>query len=104
MPFSSRILRVSVARSSALHPHLRDLVAPVERDAVSGADWAARVAALAHEALIDELETWPKPGLVSPVDSGSHDDMDADTLRRSAAAIRPYLRRALSKPVRRRLP
>ncbi|WP_082643320.1 triphosphoribosyl-dephospho-CoA synthase MdcB [Methylobacterium sp. GXS13] len=49
-----------------------------------------RVANLAHAALIDELETWPKPGLVSPVDSGSHLDMDAETLRRSAAAIRPY--------------
>lgn len=49
-----------------------------------------RVADLAHAALIDELETWPKPGLVSPVDSGSHHDMDAGTLRRSAAAIRPY--------------
>ncbi|WCS25607.1 triphosphoribosyl-dephospho-CoA synthase MdcB [Methylobacterium sp. NMS14P] len=49
-----------------------------------------RVADLAHAALIGELETWPKPGLVSPVDSGSHDDMDAETLRRSAAAIRPY--------------
>ncbi|MCJ2056951.1 triphosphoribosyl-dephospho-CoA synthase MdcB [Methylobacterium sp. J-048] len=49
-----------------------------------------RVATLAHAALIDELETWPKPGLVSPVDSGSHHDMDAETLRRSAAAIRPY--------------
>jgi triphosphoribosyl-dephospho-CoA synthase len=48
------------------------------------------VAELAHAALIGELETWPKPGLVSPVDSGSHDDMDAETLRRSAAAIRPF--------------
>ncbi len=52
--------------------------------------WAERVATLAHAALIDELETWPKPGLVSVIDAGSHDDMDADTLRRSAAAIRPY--------------
>ncbi|WP_409568131.1 triphosphoribosyl-dephospho-CoA synthase MdcB [Methylobacterium sp. E-066] len=48
------------------------------------------MADLAHAALIAELETWPKPGLVSPVDSGSHQDMDAGTLRRSAAAIRPY--------------
>ena len=53
--------------------------------------WPERVADLAHAALIDELETWPKPGLVSPVDSGSHHDMDAGTLRRSAAAIRPFL-------------
>jgi triphosphoribosyl-dephospho-CoA synthase len=37
-----------------------------------------------------ELETWPKPGLVSHVDNGSHDDMDAGTFRRSAAAIKPY--------------
>lgn len=49
-----------------------------------------RIAALAHRALIDELEAWPKPGLVSPVDSGSHRDMDAETLRRSAGAIAPF--------------
>lgn len=41
--------------------------------------------------LLMELETWPKPGLVSHVDNGSHDDMDAATFRRSATAIRPYL-------------
>lgn len=54
------------------------------------ASWAVGIADLAHAALIDELETWPKPGLVSPVDSGSHTDMDADTLRCSAASIRPF--------------
>lgn len=90
MPSSSQVLRVSAAGSFALHPQHRPHAAPVQRHAVSGAAWAAHVAALAHDALIAELETWPKPGLVSPVDSGSHDDMDADTLRRSAAAIRPY--------------
>ena len=49
-----------------------------------------RIADLAYCALIRELETWPKPGLVSPVDSGSHRDMDADTLRRSAEAVAPF--------------
>ena len=49
-----------------------------------------RIAQAAHRALIDELETYPKPGLVSPVDAGSHRDMDAGTLRRSAGAIRPF--------------
>jgi triphosphoribosyl-dephospho-CoA synthase len=39
-----------------------------------------------------ELETWPKPGLVSHIDSGSHDDMDAGTFRKSAMALRPYFR------------
>ena len=45
----------------------------------------------AVQCLFMELETWPKPGLVSHVDNGSHDDMDAGTFRRSAAAIAPYL-------------
>ncbi|MDQ8731689.1 triphosphoribosyl-dephospho-CoA synthase MdcB [Bradyrhizobium daqingense] len=46
---------------------------------------------LAADCLVMELETWPKPGLVSHVDKGSHDDMDAGTFRRSAEAIKPYL-------------
>ncbi len=37
-----------------------------------------------------ELETWPKPGLVSHVDCGSHHDMDAGAFRASAAALEPY--------------
>jgi triphosphoribosyl-dephospho-CoA synthase len=52
---------------------------------------AAAIAAIAVRCLLRELETWPKPGLVSPIDSGSHSDMDAGTFRRSAAAIHPYL-------------
>lgn len=52
--------------------------------------WPDYVAARAYAALIDELETFPKPGLVSPVDPGSHVDMDAETLRRSAAALQPF--------------
>jgi triphosphoribosyl-dephospho-CoA synthase len=47
----------------------------------------------AARCLVMELETWPKPGLVSHIDSGSHDDMDAGTFRRSAAAIKPYFQR-----------
>ncbi len=48
------------------------------------------IAASAAHCLLLELETWPKPGLVSHIDSGSHDDMDADTFRRSARAIEPH--------------
>ncbi len=48
------------------------------------------IAASAARCLLLELETWPKPGLVSHVDNGSHDDMDADTFRRSARAIEPH--------------
>jgi triphosphoribosyl-dephospho-CoA synthase len=52
---------------------------------------ATSIAVSAADCLLQELETWPKPGLVSHVERGSHDDMDADTFRRSAAAIKPYL-------------
>jgi triphosphoribosyl-dephospho-CoA synthase len=55
----------------------------ISRDAPAIADCAA-------DCLLRELETWPKPGLVSHVDNGGHDDMDAGTFRRSAAAIKPY--------------
>ena len=51
---------------------------------------ADHVAAAAANALLAELETWPKPGLVSHVDSGSHTDMDASTLRASVVAIAPF--------------
>jgi len=48
------------------------------------------IAALATRSLLLELETWPKPGLVSHVDRGSHDDMNAGMFRASAQAIQPY--------------
>lgn len=66
----------------------------VERPALHRAQIAPNVSAIgaiAADCLVKELETWPKPGLVSHVDNGSHDDMDAATFRRSAAAIRPCL-------------
>ncbi|MET4663887.1 triphosphoribosyl-dephospho-CoA synthase MdcB [Sphingomonas sp. PvP056] len=53
-------------------------------------DSAEAIGALAADCLIREVETWPKPGLVSHVDSGAHDDMDVDTLRRSARVLAPY--------------
>ncbi|AOK16257.1 triphosphoribosyl-dephospho-CoA synthase MdcB [Burkholderia cepacia] len=51
---------------------------------------AERIAALAERSLVLEIETYPKPGLVSHVDAGSHADMDASTFARSAAVLRPY--------------
>lgn len=44
-------------------------------------------------ALYDELALDPKPGLVSFVDAGSHDDMDARTFLRSLFALRHYFPR-----------
>jgi triphosphoribosyl-dephospho-CoA synthase len=54
-------------------------------------DWVAcHVAKSAQAALLAELDTWPKPGLVSRIDQGSHDDMDAGTFEASATAIAPF--------------
>jgi triphosphoribosyl-dephospho-CoA synthase len=44
-------------------------------------------------ALYDELALAPKPGLVSFVDSGSHDDMDARSFMRSLFSLRLYFPR-----------
>jgi triphosphoribosyl-dephospho-CoA synthase len=41
-------------------------------------------------ALLHELATWPKPGLVSHIDSGSHTDMDAAMMQASAQSLRPF--------------
>jgi triphosphoribosyl-dephospho-CoA synthase len=48
------------------------------------------IANTAGAALLAELDTWPKPGLVSHVDQGSHTDMDAGTFQASTAAIVPF--------------
>ncbi|WP_428395992.1 triphosphoribosyl-dephospho-CoA synthase MdcB [Lichenicoccus sp.] len=50
----------------------------------------ARIGALAEAALLDELDTWPKPGLVTPRDRGSHVDMDHALLAASARVLRPF--------------
>jgi triphosphoribosyl-dephospho-CoA synthase len=44
----------------------------------------------AVRALLQELITYPKPGLVSLVDTGSHADMDATSFIRSTLALRRY--------------
>ena len=54
-------------------------------DAVSADDLALAEAAVAS--MHDELKVYPKPGLVSPVDSGAHADMDFDLMCRSADSL-----------------
>lgn len=49
-----------------------------------------RIAALAVQSLIDEVNTTPKPGLVDRRNNGSHHDMDISTFTKSAAALEPY--------------
>lgn len=51
---------------------------------------AGPIGRLAVRSLHTELALFPKPGLVSPVDNGSHTDMDAGTFMRSMFALRTY--------------
>jgi triphosphoribosyl-dephospho-CoA synthase len=48
------------------------------------------IARSALQSLHQELAAFPKPGLVSPVDSGSHSDMDAALFFRSLFSLRHY--------------
>lgn len=49
-----------------------------------------QAAALVTQALLDEVCTTPKPGLVDRANNGSHPDMDIFTFTHSAAALTPY--------------
>lgn len=51
---------------------------------------AERIGRSAIRALYCEAALAPKPGLVSPMDNGSHRDMDFQTFMRSLAALRDY--------------
>jgi triphosphoribosyl-dephospho-CoA synthase len=51
---------------------------------------AAAIGRRATRALHIELALYPKPGLVSFVDNGAHDDMNATTFVRSILALRSY--------------
>ena len=85
-----------VAGTGALHPgrppagHTRPCIA-----APPGNErrFCARIARLAVRSLYAELSLYPKPGLVSLVDNGSHQDMTADTFMRSLFALRHYFAR-----------
>lgn len=62
--------------------------------------FSAWTATLAEQSLRLEIQTWPKPGLVSHVDTGSHGDMDAATFFRSASAIRPFFAELVEAGIR----
>lgn len=53
----------------------------------------ASIASQAVAALHCEVRTYPKPGLVSHIDNGAHDDMDYLMLYRSARALEPFFAR-----------
>ncbi len=67
--------------------HMLDVAAPLKP---AHAPRTQRIGRAAIAALHDELALAPKPGLVSPIDSGSHADMDARCFMRSLFALRHY--------------
>lgn len=64
--------------------------APSAQDALARTAHARKLARLAVRSLYAELVLYPKPGLVSCVDNGSHSDMTAATFLRSLFALRRY--------------
>lgn len=59
-------------------------------EAVLSAFAAEELADRAVEALINEAELTPKPGLVDAENSGAHDDMDLALLKKSARSLKRY--------------
>lgn len=55
---------------------------------------AEYLADLAVQALVDEVNLTPKPGLVDRRNSGAHNDMDLNMFHRSAHCLRPYFHQA----------
>jgi triphosphoribosyl-dephospho-CoA synthase len=51
---------------------------------------AERIGDIAYRALLEEVYTSPKPGLVDLFSNGAHKDMDVSTFERSADALKPY--------------
>ena len=49
------------------------------------------LAKVATDALLQEVNLAPKPGLVDPISTGAHQDMTKDTFYKSIDALRPYL-------------
>ena len=51
---------------------------------------AEHIGALAYLALLEEVYTTPKPGLVDLATTGAHTDMDVHTFEKSAVALHPW--------------
>ena len=70
---------------------LRAAVQKLLRDGLLEAD-AETIDRLAAQALLDEVDTTPKPGLVDRDNNGAHRDMTPETFEKSAEALRGFWR------------
>lgn len=55
-----------------------------------------KISSLAIRAMVQELDMIDKPGLVTPVSNGCHDDMDYFLMRRGIRSLEVYFERAFS--------
>ncbi len=58
---------------------------------MNAVEWKCYIENAIREALMGEVKTSPKPGLVDQIDCGAHADMDIHTFEKSTEAIAPYL-------------
>lgn len=76
--------------SSNLAESVHHLPRPESASAQGVSSFCRQTARIAIKSLHAELTLYPKPGLVSPVDNGSHEDMDAALFMRSLFSLRHY--------------
>jgi triphosphoribosyl-dephospho-CoA synthase CitG len=65
----------------------------IETDKRTCENYAVWLGNMAGSALLEEVYTAPKPGLVDPLSNGAHRDMNLSTFKRSTEALIPYFRR-----------
>ena len=79
------VISASTVRKALAEGHFADATALVPSTTIP-----YLLAHLACDALQQELDTTPKPGLVDLHDNGAHTDMDHRLMQRSIQALRPY--------------
>lgn len=62
----------------------------IDTDKKKYSTYAHRIGDMAGSALLEEVYTAPKPGLVDPLSNGAHRDMNLLTFKRSTNALLPY--------------